>query len=110
MWEKNKWNTECDKNTITCDVSTAQCENDTIECEKQNKGTTECDKSTVTCDVSITQCEDGNIKCVVLVTWYSRLPTSEYCTQKKGEYGKITPKWDVIFIVFLEDTIEVNYA
>ena len=59
---------------------------------RKNMGTTKCDKSTVTCDVSITQCEDGNIKCVVLVTWYNRLPTSEYCTKKKGEYGKITPK------------------
>ena len=33
--------------------------------------------------VYITQYEDGTIKCDVLVTGYSRLPTSGYRTQKK---------------------------
>ena len=47
---------------------------------RKNKGTTEYNKSTVTCDVRITQCEDDTIKYDVLVTWYSKLPTNEYCT------------------------------
>ena len=52
---------------------------------EQNKEITESDKSTVIYDVSTTQCEDGTIKCDVLLTWYSRLSTSGYCTsQKKG--------------------------
>ena len=58
--KKKKRITECDKSTITCDVSTTQC------------------------DVSTTQCEDGTIKYDVLVTWYSKLPTSRYRTKKKG--------------------------
>ena len=87
MWEKKKKRTtKCDKSTVMCDVGIAQYEDGTIICEKKNKVTTEYDKSTVTCDVSITQYEDGTIKCNVLVTWYSRLSTSGYCTpSKKGE-------------------------
>ena len=52
---------------------------------EKNKGTIECDKSIIICDVSTTQCEDGTIKCDILVTWYSRLFTSGYCTPKKKE-------------------------
>ena len=51
---------------------------------RKNKGTTKCDKSIVICDVSTTQCEDNTIKCDVLVTRYSKLPTSGYCTKKGG--------------------------
>ena len=58
---------------------------------KKNKETIKCDKSTMTCDVSTTQCDDGTIKCDVLITWYSRLPTSGYRTPKKKEgYARIT--------------------
>ena len=47
------------------------------------KKKTKCDKRIVKCDIGIAQCEDGIVKCDVLVTWYSRLLTSEYCTKKK---------------------------
>ena len=57
---------------------------------RKNKVNTLCDKSTVTCDVSTTQCEDGTIKYDVLVTWYSKLPTSGYRTPKKKDgYARI---------------------
>ena len=64
---------------------------------RKNKGTAKCDKSTVTCDVSITQCEDDTIKYDILVTWYSRLPTSGYCTPQKKGHSKITPKQLLFF-------------
>ena len=55
------------------------------------QGTIKCDKRTVTCNVGTVQCEDGTVKCDVLVTWYSRLSTSEYRTsKKKGVYSRIT--------------------
>ena len=54
-----------------------------LNVRKKNKGAIECDKITVTCDVDTAQCEDGTIRCDVLVTWYSKLPTSGYCTKKK---------------------------
>jgi len=40
-------------------------------------------KKTVTCNVEITQCEDRTIKCEDLVTWYSKLHTSESHIPKK---------------------------
>ena len=43
-------------------------------------GTTKCEKIIVTYDVRTAQCEDGSVKCEKKVTWYSRLPTSEYRT------------------------------
>ena len=57
---------------------------------KKNKGTTKCGKKTVTYDIEIAQCEDETIKCDVLVTWYSRLSTSGYCTPQKMRYSRIT--------------------
>ena len=77
---KNKVTTKCKKRTVTCDARTAQCENKTVKCKKKKN---KCDKRIVKCDIGIAQCEDGIVKCDVLVTWYSRLLTSEYCTKKK---------------------------
>ena len=51
---------------------------------KKKKGTIECDKRISTCDVRTTQYKDETIICDILITWYNRLPTSEYHTQKKG--------------------------
>ena len=51
---------------------------------EKNKETIKCDKRTVTCNIGIAQCEDGTIKWDVLITWYSQLPTSGYCTKKKS--------------------------
>ena len=45
---------------------------------RKNKGIAKCDKTTVTCDIGTVKCED-------LVTWYSRLRTSGYCTPLKVE-------------------------
>ena len=50
---------------------------------RKNKGTTKCDKRTIICNVGTAQCDDRIVKCDVLVTWYSRLPTSEYRTHIK---------------------------
>ena len=57
---------------------------------EKGKGTIKCDKKIVTCDAGTTQCEDRTVKCENLVTWYNKFPTSEYCTQKNGGYGRIT--------------------
>ena len=56
--------------------------------EKNNKGTTECDKRIVTYDVGTAQYENGIIKYKDLVTWYNRLPTSEYHTLLFGGGGR----------------------
>ena len=68
---------------------------------RKNKGITECDKSTITCDVSITQCEDSTIKFNVLVTWYTRLPTNEYRTQKKINKKKGTVELPLLLLLLL---------
>ena len=51
---------------------------------KKKKETTKCDKSIVTCDVGTIQCENGTVKCDILITQYSRLLTSGYCTHFLG--------------------------
>ena len=52
------------------------------------KETTKCDKRTITYDIGTTQCDDETIKSGVMITWYSKLPTSGYHTQKKKEYSR----------------------
>ena len=61
---------------------------------EKNKETIKCDKRIVTCNIGTAQCEDETIKCDVLITWYSQLPTSGYCTQKK--------KCTVELLIFLD--------
>ena len=53
------------------------------------KETTKCDKRTVTYDIGTTQCDDETIKSGVMITWYSKLPTSGYHTQKKKSTAEV---------------------
>ena len=77
---EKKGTTKCGKSTVKCEVGTTQ-----YNVRKKKKRTTKCDKRIVTYDVGIAQCEDEIVKCNVLISWYSRLCTSGYCTPfKKG--------------------------
>ena len=91
--KNNKETTKCNKRTVTVMLELHNMRMKPSNMRKKNKGITKCDKRTITCDIGTAQYENETIKCEDLVTWYSRLPTNGYRTQKKKkkrEYGRIT--------------------